>query len=496
MEWSLMEPVRRGAETVIRFAGAGQWKHGHPEASARLEAGASCRFGPTRLQVVEGDWKQAYYAYRRWLASKGCRTPLGYNPPLHWNELYDNQYFFKVGAVLDDKKVWYTPGFDARNKDLLAHYYSRELMLAEAAKARELGCEALYMDPGWDTGPSHHLWDASRLGPLEAFVKTMQEGYGLKVSLWIGLGGVPPTYADPQSCPPEARVVGQDGKVIPIHCFASPAFLDTKEQRLLELCRHGVAFMMFDSTQFSGPCYSHAHGHRVPSTREEHARALQDLIRRIKTPYPRVLIEMHDFITGPSSLHYTPTYYGYGRAHAFDCLWGHEFMWSSKSDLLSRRAISLYYFNLAYDLPLYLHISLKEENENALLFWWYASTCRHLGVGGKPADAAWEACKQAMKTYLALKRFYTQGAFHGLEETAHAHTIAELNESVINVFNLEDKPVRRSLRFRLREIGLPSGVSQIEGLPFRQRGEELTLDLNVPVRGHQLLKLRVIPDLP
>jgi hypothetical protein len=490
MEWSLMEPIKRGMETLVRFGGAGQWKHGHPEGSARLDRGKSYRFGETRLEAVDGDWRQAYYAYRRYTERKGCATPKGYHPPVHWNELYDNQYFFKVGTILGDQKVWYTPGFDARNKKLLQEFYSRDLMLAEAAKARELGCEALYLDPGWDTGPSHHLWDASRLGSMELFVKMIREEYGLRVSLWIGLGGVPPTYADPQSCPPEARVVDKDGRATQVHCFASPAFLDTKAQRLLELCRQGIAFMMFDSTQYSGPCYSKAHGHQIPATREEHAHALLELTQRIKQKYPRVLIEMHDPVTGPSGIHYTPTYYGYAPPGSFDCLWGHEFMWNPIDDLLSRRAVSLYYYNLAYSIPLYLHVNLKGDNENALVFWWYASTCRHLGVGGKPTGTVWEAEKKAMQAYQPLKQFYTQGVFYGLDEMTHAHTLPELGESVINAFNLEDKPAQKPLRFRLGEIGLRSGVARVEGAPFKQAGEEVALELTLPARGHQLLKVR------
>jgi hypothetical protein len=492
MEWSLMEPIKRGKETILRFGGAGQWKYGSPEGSSRLEPGKSYTFGETRLQAIAGDWKQAFYAYRAYTESKGCRPPKDYNPPVHWNELYDNQYFFKVGAALGDQKAWYTPGFNADNEKLLAEFYSRDLILAEAAKAKELGCEALYLDPGWDTGPSHHIWDAERLGPMDAFVAKMKREYGLKVALWIGTGGMPPTYADPEACPIEARVVDKNGHRTQIHCFASPAFLDTKEKRLLELCRNGVAFMMFDSTQYSGPCYDKTHGHSIPSTREEHARALLELARRVKSKYPHLLIEMHDFISGPGSNHYTPTYFGYAPPYSHDCLWGHEFMWSSMDDLLSGRALSLYYYNLAYSIPIYLHVGLKPDNENALVFWWFASTCRHMGMGGKSPNAAvWEAQKRAMRTYLPLKRFYTQGVFYGIDETVHAHTLPELRESVLNVFNLGDKPVEKEVRFRLADIGLPTGSVQIEGASLSTIGDELTLKMPLPARGHQLVKIKV-----
>jgi hypothetical protein len=201
---------------------------------------------------------------------------------------------------------------------------------------------------------------------------------------------------------------------------------------------------------------------------------------------------MHDPITGPCNIHYTPTYYGYNPPSSFNCLWGHEFMWDSMGDLLSRRAVSLYYYNLAYDIPFYLHISLKQDNEHALLFWWYASTIRHLGLGGKPGPAAWEADKQAMKTYMPLKRFYTQGTFYGIDEMVHVHTLPDLKESVINVFNLEDKPVEKEISFRLSEIGLPAGSVKIEGAEFTSKEAVVTLKLTVPARGHQLVKVKTL----
>lgn len=491
MEWSLLEPERRGTETLIRFGGAGQWKNGHPERSARLLPGESCRFGETRLQVTAGDWKHGFYAFRRYLEDKGCRIPLTYNPPIHWNELYDNDYYFKAGELF--KRGWadvLAPDFNAKNERLLKETYSLALMLAEAAKAKELGCEALYLDPGWDTGPEEHIWDAARLGPMDSFLKTMRQDYGLQVSLWISLGGVPPTYPNPFCCPPAARLLDKDGKPTNLLCFASPSFQETKEKRLLDLCRRGIAFLMFDSDQYSGPCYDPSHGHRIPSTREEHAAAILGLVRRLKSHTPEVLIELHDPVTGPSGIHYTPTYFGYDPPRSFDCLWGHEFMWSPMDDLLAGRAVSLYYYNLAYSIPLYLHVNLKQDNENALVFWWYASTCRHLGVGGKPAAAVWEAVKKAMRTYKLLKRFYTHGTFYGIDETVHAHTLAEIRESVINIFNLEDKPVRKKVRFRPEEIGLLSGSVVTEGAVSERSGEDVVLDLDIPARGQVLLKVR------
>jgi hypothetical protein len=249
---------------------------------------------------------------------------------------------------------------------------------------------------------------------------------------------------------------------------------------------------MFDSTQYTGPCYHPAHGHSIPSTREEHVAAVLDIIHDVKTRYPRLLIELHDPVTGPSSVHYTPAYFGYAREDSFDCLWGHEFMWDSMGDLLSGRALSLYGYNLAYSIPLYLHIGLKSDNAQALAFWWYASTCRHLGVGGRHPDPAVRAAHvAAMRTYRSLKRFYTQGEFHGLDETVHAHTLPDIRASAMNVFNLTDGPAERTLKFRLREVGLPAGRLTAEGADARQDGDEVTLRVSVPAKGQALVKLNV-----
>jgi hypothetical protein len=307
---------------------------------------------------------------------------------------------------------------------------------------------------------------------------------------------MPPTICDPQGSPFAARVIDQAGKPADLLvCIPSPAFLETKVQRLHELCKHGAGFLMFDSNQYTGPCYSLRHGHSIPSTREEHANTLIELAQRVRGKYPSTFIEMHDPVTGPSSIHYTPTYYGYDRPHSFTELWGHEFMWGPMDDVLSRRAVSLYYYNLAYSIPLYLHVNLKSDNENALMFWWFASTVRHLGVGGKAGGPVWEAQKRAMKTYMPLKRFYTQGVFYGLDEMVLVHTLPDLKEAVINVFNLEETPATRSIRFKLSEIGLPKGAVKIEGVTgnasvLASTDDTVSVDVQVPARGHVLLRVK------
>ena len=72
----------------------------------------------------------------------------------------------------------------------------------------------------------------------------------------------------------------------------------------------------------------------------------------------------------------------------------------------------------------------------------------------------------------------------------HAHTLPDLGESVINVFNLDDKPAEKQIKFRLAEIGLPNVPVQIEGAAFEQKGDEITLKATVSARGHVLCKVQ------
>ncbi len=475
MEWSLLEPSWRTGEglsqpeMVLRFGGAGRWKQGDPEEAARLEPGASFTFGVTRYQVVDGGWREAAYAFRRFMEAQGHCVPPGYNPPVHWNELYDNP-------------LWWGPDSTERR----AQFYRQADMLVEAEKAREFGCEALYLDPGWDTSFASSVWDASRLGPQEDFVKLLKEKFGLSLALHTPLAG----WSDVNAYPVEARRMNREGERLNALCSAAPAYIETKASRLIELSRRGAVFLMFDGSAFTGECWDKSHGHALPLTRQEHCDAYRRLARMVHEACPSVLIEQHDPVVAGVNVRYAPTYFLHGTAGDFDELWGYEYMWDPMSDLYSGRALSLYYVNLAYSIPIYLHIDLRKDNPNALMFWWYASTCRHLGIGGKhPDPKVWEAHKRGMRAYLRLKRFYTQGVFYGLEEMVHAHTLPGEGRCVLNVFNLEDVELEREIRFRLADVGLAQGAARVEGATALVKGDEITLSVHVPPRGHQLVEV-------
>lgn len=477
MEWSLLEPFQRQDKTYLRFGGAGLWKQGDPEPAAQLEPGQSFSFGVTRFAPCRSGWKGAFYAFRAWTESLGHRVPDGYNPPVHWNELYDNP-------------LWWGPDTPERRQEV----YQLADMEAEAQKAAELGCEALYLDPGWDTLFASSVWTEDRLGKQRDFVAMLQERYGLQLALHNPLAA----WCDVNGYPAEARRKAKDGQTLPSLCGTSPAYLQTKAERLLQLCRDGAVFLMYDGTMFTGECYDPAHGHSLPLTRHEHCLAVLQLIQAVKREFPDVLIELHDPIVGGTNIRYAPTYFLHALPHSFDELWGYEYMWDPMDDLRSGRALSLYYVNLAYSIPIYLHIDLRKDNEHALVFWWYASTCRHLGVGGKhPDPKVWDAHKQAMRAYRALKRFYTQGTFYGIDETVHAHTLAGEpvaageTVAVLNVFNLAETELEREIRFRLSDIGLPDSFRvYCPNAIFLQDGSEVTLWVHLPALGHRLLEVR------
>ena len=107
------------------------------------------------------------------------------------------------------------------------------------------------------------------------------------------------------------------------------------------------------------------------------------------------------------------------------------------------------------NVPVYLHIDLREDNRDCLVFWWYASTCRHLGIGGEHADlAVAQAQRQAMRRYRQLERFYKHGEFYGMNEQIHIHALPQENAFVINLFNLSGESRRISGSIAIDQMGL------------------------------------------
>ncbi|MGB9878032.1 MAG: hypothetical protein ACPLPS_09725, partial [bacterium] len=462
MEYSLLKVVQKGKEFLLRFAGGGIW-HGDPEAVSELSPGEEFSFGTTHIAVVDGDWKSCYYAFREFMEEKGHTVPPNYNPPIHWNELYDNP-------------LWWGPDTPENRKK----HYSLPQILEEAEKAKEMGCEALYLDPGWDTSFASSIWAEDRLLKAEEFVKLMRDRFGLYVALHTPLAN----WSDVNAYPPECRRRDKEGNLLPSLCGGSEKYIETKARRLIELAKAGVVFFMFDGSAFTGECYDPSHNHPIPYTREAHCRAILKLCQLVHKEFPNVLIELHDPIIAGVPERYAPTYYLHSLPGSFDEVWAFEYMWSPLDDLLSGRAISLYYYNLAYSLPLYIHIDLRKDNENCLEFWWFASTCRHLGVGGKhPDEKVWEAHKNAMKEYKRLKEYFTRGKFFGVDETVHIHSLKGKG-AVVNIFNLGENWERKYFSVKLEDIELdPKKEVKIKGANWERHGSRISIWSDVPPRG-------------
>ena len=453
MEFSTLGLEDTSEGVMLRFGGAGMMED-EPSCLRGILPGQKIQLGVTRYETVEGGYVQASSAFRRMLDENGCRFPDHYNPPVHWNELYDNPEW-NLGS----------PGQPPGKRMTRPLAYTRQLLRVEAAKAKDYHCEALYLDPGWDTDFGSFLWGEAWLGDRKTFIEEIWRDYNLRVSLhtplatWMSWDG-----RSVDTWPAAAVRMDASGNFVPGSiCLGAQQYLDEAEKRLLAHCEDGVVYLMFDGNWWNGGCWNPDHGHPVPYTFESHCRANLDLAQRIHARHPEILIEMHDMIAGGSVLRYTPVYYKYGLPRSYDENWGFELMWQPMEDIRSGRARALYYYNLACNVPAYLHIDLRDDNKNLLVFWWYASTCRHLGIGGTHADpAVAQAHKLAMRHYRSLERFYKRGDFYGISESIHLHALPEENSFVVNLFNLTDEEQIVSGSIAVNEIGLARDVYYIQ----------------------------------
>jgi hypothetical protein len=231
------------------------------------------------------------------------------------------------------------------------------------------------------------------------------------------------------------------------------------------LAKEGIDFFMFDFTDLGNfmvddlGCFSKEHGHEVPMRRQTHAENIFKVIQNVKKEYPNILIEAHD--RGVKPRH--PLYFQHNLPHSFDENWGFECMWNPMQDLLSGRATQLFEYNLAYSIPLYLHINENSDNENMLQFWWYASLARHLGIGGlkDKNNPKYIALKQAMRLYKKIKTIMTRGTFYGLDYNIHLH-VAENNAlGVITAYNLTSRKKRVIIPLDLSKYGLHANRTEI-----------------------------------
>ncbi|HEX4257685.1 MAG TPA: hypothetical protein VH089_21505 [Streptosporangiaceae bacterium] len=449
-----LDQLHSDRNLCLRHGGAGR-HDGFPETARELSPGQRLGFGASIIVAYDGDWQAGYARYKQVLRDRGHVTPAGYDPRVHWNELY---------------RLGWRCGSNAPLQELPE-------LFAEAARARAAGAQAFYFDPGWDLFEGSSVWDTGRLGPVEEFVRRLREEYGLSLALhlMIHTKSVQEDPAIYRRRPDGAidlwtdRTPYSGGYV----CPAAPVWQRQKTERLLGLARAGVSFFMFDFVTY-GPCWSAGHGHGVPSTREEHAAGIMTVVRAVKAEFPALAIEAHDRIGGG-----LPLYYQHGSDRDHDELWGFEYMWDPYADLLSGRALSLYEYNLAYDIPLYLHINSAHDSPALLAFWWYASCCRHLGIGGlAEGDAQWPRLVEAMGRYRELQPWFARGRFVGIDRFTHLHVLDE-GGAVLTAFNLTASPVRRTVAITPAQLEV-AAAPQVAGAPSTLADGVLTIDLDLP----------------
>src|SRR5690606_23596758 len=126
------------------FGGAGR-TNGAPGMPVMIDAKQRIfRFGTSSIFPFEGGWEDGHRAYGAFLRERGHVVPKGFNPPLHWNELYALSWRGGTNAPLQElPELW-----------------------VEADNARKMGAEAFYFDPVWDIFEGSSIWDEARLGPL------------------------------------------------------------------------------------------------------------------------------------------------------------------------------------------------------------------------------------------------------------------------------------------------------------------------------------------
>jgi hypothetical protein len=440
-----LDQLHSDRNLCLRHGGAGRYD-GFPETARELRPGQRLSFGSSVIVAYDGDWQAGYTGYKQILRDRGHVMPAGYDPRVHWNELY---------------RLGWRCGSNAPLQELPE-------LFAEAARARAAGAQAFYFDPGWDLFEGSSVWDSGRL---------LRDEYGLSLSLHLMI------HTKSVSEDPAIYRRRPDGEIdlwtdsTPYAggyvCPASPAWQRQKTERLLALARAGASFFMFDFVTY-GPCWSAGHGHQVPLTREEHAEGIMTVIRAVKAEFPALAIEAHDRVGGG-----LPLYYQHGSVHGHDELWGFEYMWDPYTDLLSGRALSLYEYNLAYDIPLYLHINSAHDSPALLAFWWYASCCRHLGIGGLAEDdEQWPRLLRAMHRYRRLQPWFARGRFVGIDRLTHLHVLDE-GGAVLTAFNLTGSPVRRTVRIIAAEMALGAAPA-VDGSPATLDHGELTIDLDLP----------------
>ncbi len=385
----------------------------------RLGPDKACDFLETRYMFYSGRAENGLYLYRAFMKSRGICMPTDYDPPFNYCVYYEY------------------PG-----------YFAREELMEEADLAASLGCTLLYTDQGWEDYFGNGIWDTKRLGALEEMVEELSQR-GLALGVLVGMHMK--AYCMPKSVW-RRDSAGKINRGDPWHpvgvCAQSPVWQRIKRMRLKKLALCGIRFMSFDFNNYENVCHAQGHRHEGCSGEWEHAAALARMQAGLKKECPNLLIEAHDWLNAG-----TYTYPVYLFPKSCHERWGFEYMWAPFEDFKSGRLRNLYYYNMAYEKPMYLHIDLADDNAHMTVFWYIASTVRHLGIGNfsQVEEGRKEVCKEAISRYCEVKEYLTRGTFWGIDPMIHVHHL-DTKGSILFLFNDRDEGRRVYLELSGEEM--------------------------------------------
>lgn len=379
----------------------------------------ACCFPKTRYMFFSGGENRGLYQYREFMKSHGIGMPQNYDPPFNYCVYYEY------------------PG-----------YFRKDELMKEADLAASLGCTLLYTDQGWEDSFGSGIWDAGRLGSLKEMVEELAQK-GLKVGVLVGM--------HMKECRMPKNVwrrdpAGEIQRGDPWHCVGvcvqSPVWQRIKKMRLKKLAMDGIAFMSFDFNNYENVCYAKDHLHAGQSGEWEHAEALAGMQEGLKKECHGLLIEAHDWLNAG-----TYTYPVYLFPGSCQERWGFEYMWTPFEDFKAGRLQNLYYYNMAYEKPLYLHIDLADDNEHMAVFWYIASTVRHFGIGNfnRVESGRKALCREAISCYCKVREYLTQGTFWGINPLVHFHHLREKG-SLLLLFRDKEDAGRTRLEIPAEEV--------------------------------------------
>ncbi|MCY2930343.1 MAG: hypothetical protein NTV86_12755 [Planctomycetota bacterium] len=420
--------VRREGEGFC-FGGIAR---GVPEGRGCVEvkAGGSLDWGITRYTPFRGRLDDGLLQYRDFMVECGVKLPEGYSPPINYCIYYECGERYHHLKLLDGLKC-----------------------------AVETGCTLLYTDQGWEDYFGSGLWDETRLGKIEAFVQAARAS-GMAVGVLVGL------HTDAYVWPKSYSRKDAAGNIVAGDrwgaghwngiCPTVQEWQREKTRRLKKVVDAGVSFFSFDFNDNTEPCADPSHGHIILSSPWEHSLGVAQQQRMLKQACPGALIEAHDWLW--AGLGYWPIY---ALSESHDERWGFEFMWDPFGDLKSGRLFNLYYYNLCYEKPLYLHIDLKKDSPRCVVFWYVASTVRHMGIGNY-ATLAEEQKAQVRRAVAICKdhqRFFSAGRFSGPDPLTHIHVLPGEGALVLR-FNDQAQPVTGRLELTKDQVGCEDGIGE------------------------------------